>query len=278
MVILEFLVALLLASMAEVVVEVDVVDVDTLLQVHLVLLDLMVCPVKMELQDKLEMLVVMAQLQLLNHNVIGASIAQQDLLVAQEMLEERVPMAKLDNLVVPQMVDAEDPLAPLDLLDLWEDLVDLDKLVLPVKLVLYEMFPDQWDHPAQLELLDNLEDPDPLEIQAVLDHQEIWEHQEMQDLPELPVNPVPKEITAAMGNLGHLDNAITVLHHVPHPVIKPFNLLLQDSIIPFLESNIPCLSIFLFLLYLSCNNTKNWNLSNRIVPKYCLVFTDQIFC
>jgi hypothetical protein len=254
MVILEFLVALLLASMVEVVVEVDVVDVDTLLQVHLVLLDLMVCLVKMELLDNLEMQVVMAQLQLLNHNEIGASIVPQDLPEDPEMLAAKVPMAKLEPQAVLQMVDAVDLLALPDLLDLWEDLVHQDKLVILVKLVLYEMFPAQWDHPVQLELQDNLEDQDLLEIQAVLDPLEIWEHLEMQEPLVSPGNPEQKETTVQMEKAGLEANAITVLHHVLHPVIKPDNL--QDSIIPSMESNIPCLSFFLFLLYFSCNNTK----------------------
>jgi hypothetical protein len=256
MVILEFLVALLLASMA-VVVDLDVVDVDILLQAHLVLLALMVCLVKMELLDNLEMMVVMAQLQLLNHNVIGASIAHLDLPVVPVTLEEKDPVEKLEHLVVLLMEDAVDPLAHVDLLDLWEDLVDLDKLVAPVKLVLYEMFPAQWDHLAQLELLDNLEDLDPLETLDVLDPPETWEPLEMLELLEHLDNLVQEETMDPMENLELEVNAITVLLHVLLPVIKPYKLL-QDSIIP-LESNIPCLSLF-FLYFLSCNNTKKWNL------------------
>jgi hypothetical protein len=215
-------VVLLLVSMVVEAAVVDVAVVEFLLLAPLVHLAQMVCLEMMEPLDNVVMLVVMAQLLLHNHNVIGASIAPQDLQVVLVMLAVKVPTEMLDNLVVLLMVEPVAPQAPLDLLDPVVNLEILDKLEAPDKLVPFEMFPAHKDPPAQLVPLDNPVNLDLLETLDKLDILEMLDHPEMLDKLVPQANQVPMETMAQMENLGLVENVHIVPHHVPHPVIKQY--------------------------------------------------------
>jgi len=219
------------------------------------LLDQMVCPVKMELLDKLVITAKMDPLLLPNLNAIGASIAPQDLQVVLVMLAERDLPAELDNPAVLPMADVVDPLAQLDLLDPVVNLDTPDKLETMAPPVPYGTFPAQWDHLAQLVHLDNpvnLEELVAMDILAPLDNLDNLEML-VQLVP--PANLAPMEIMAQMEKLDPAENALIVLPHVPHPVIKDENYGLYYSLLESLHIS-PCPHFFL-LFVLPSFNIKN---------------------
>jgi hypothetical protein len=200
--------------------EVDVADVVQALEDHLVHLAQMVCPDKMVHQDNLVMLAEMEQLHNPKLNMPHALIVHLDLLEDLEMLAERVPLDTVDNLAVLQMAEDVDLLDLLVVLDLLEELVDLDKLADLDLLVPFEMFLAQWDHLAQLELPDNLDNPAVLAQMDIQVHLVALDNLVMVELLVALASLVLMVIMDQMVTVELVVNVHIVLHHVLPQVIK----------------------------------------------------------